>query len=449
MPSRIRSWRFLFIGCLALAGDAGGASIPNPPDGTNITITAVEDTAPIDRSRWFEFRDNVFVLRVKYDVSFERQRAIAAGSEVTVPVKGFTGEPVTVEVYSRNGIPLRIHGKFQYRAVRDGVPVTVPGFQVGRARGALLPFLESNLRVPKDEVAVFVTSMVKPVPLSPDRFGWIINYWKPAPRPWVVTPQQMQRHALALNGILDSQNGAIHSCLDFTLDEDMEMDETLQVRKVLAEWWGIHSREELVDMLVKLQNGEHGHRKKYWEIRKKLLEAKMEHYLEVINQEGPGTPAQRFIVATHLGPMRGNTLPLTAWDFGRYIFLCRAGYNARWLTEEEAWFRILPAARLLQASYSSWDEFAMDYLLGRYFWNPDMATENESVRYIIGLLENPEGGLWGVIPWDETLGNGQVMRDTYASSVLKSYKDSDANRASKTYSPKDGEFIMRLRTGEE
>jgi hypothetical protein len=445
----MRSLRCLYLGCLSWAGTTGGAWIPNPPDGTNITITAVEDTAPIDRSRWFEFRDNVFVLSVKDDVSFDWQRAIAAGSEITVPVKGFTGEPVIVEVYSRNGIPLRIHGRFQYGAVRDGVRVAVPGFQIGRARGALLPFLESNLRVPKNSVAVFVTSMAKPVPPSPDTFGWILNYWKPAPPPWVITLQQMQRHALALNGILDSQNGYFHSSLDFNLDEAEEMDQTLIIRKVLAEWWGIHSREELMDMLVKLQSGKHGHRERYWEIRKKLLEAKMEHYLETINQEGPGTPAQRFIVATHLGPIKGRSLPLTAWDFGRYIYLCRAGYNARWLTEKEAWFRILPAARLLQASYSSWDEFATDYLLGRYFWNPDVAAENESVRYIIALLKNPEGGLWGGIPWDQTLGNGQVMRDTYASSVLKNYKDPDANRASKSYTPEGGEIMMKSRTSDD
>ena len=198
-------------------------------------------------------------------------------------------------------------------------------------------------------------------------------------------------------------------------------------------------------MLVKLQNSEHGHRSLFWEIRRKLLEGKMENYLEVIKEDGPGTPIQRFIVATHLGRMKGKALPLTAWDFGRYIFLCRQGYNVGWLTEKEAWSRIIPAARLLQASYSSWDEYAADYLLGRYFWAPDETTEMEHIRYIIGLLESPTG-LWSAIPWNGSLGEGLVMRDVYASRVLRRYNDPDGNRASDSYVPKENPMVMRLLT---
>jgi uncharacterized protein DUF1266 len=104
---------------------------------------------------------------------------------------------------------------------------------------------------------------------------------------------------------------------------------------------------------------------------------------------------------------------------------------------------------LLQASYSSWDDFAADYLLGRYFWNPDVKADNESIRYIVGLLGDPQGGLWSGIPWGQTLGDGPVMRDTYASSVLKAYKDPDGMKASDTYKPEDGEIMMRMRANDD
>jgi hypothetical protein len=315
-PRIMRPLKWGYLSFLVPLGIASGLSIPNPPDGTNIYITESEDSAPIDRAQWFEFSDDVFMLSVKYDVSFEGQRALAAGTEIAVPVKGSTGDYVDARVYSRNGIRMNIHGRFQYTTIVEGRSLTQPGFPVVRARGALLPFLKTNLRIPKDTVFVFVTSMAEPAPPPRDNFlSSTIRYWKPKPPPWVTTVQEMQRHALALNGILDSQNGYAHSSIDFTLDEDVEMKQTLRVRGVLAAQWDVHSREELIDMLVKLQNGEHGHRKRYWEIRQKLLEAKMEHYLGVIDGDGPGTPAQRFIVATHLRPLKGKTLPITAWDF--------------------------------------------------------------------------------------------------------------------------------------
>jgi hypothetical protein len=261
-----------------------------------------------------------------------------------------------------------------------------------------------------------------------------------------VSVAEIRYHALAFGGILDSMDWFPHSTIDTAGDENGAKTQSANLRRMLSHGWGIYSRGDLIDMLVTLQSSEHGHRKLYWEIRRRLLEGKMEKYLEVIKGDGPGTPEQRFIVATHLGRMKGRTLPITAWDFGRYIFLCRLGYNVGWFTEKEAWSRIIPAARLLQASYSSWDEYAADYLLGRYFWAPDETAEMEHIRYIIGLLESPTG-LWSAIPWNESLGEGPVMRDVYASRVLRKYNDPDGNRASDSYVPEEGEMRMRWATG--
>jgi hypothetical protein len=219
-------------------------------------------------------------------------------------------------------------------------------------------------------------------------------------------------------------------------------------RELLASSWDIHSREELLDTLDKIQSGEEGHRGAYWEIRRRLLEGKMENYLRVVSETPNENNGQvrAFIVATHLGPLRGATLPITAWDFGRYINLCRFGVLCSWITEQEAWDRIIPAARLLQASYASWDDYATDYLLGRNFWNPLAASENETLRYIVALLKLPPKGVWSTIQWNESLGAGEALRDTLASRLLEHYEDPDPNGVSLDHIPNRNPVLIMLRT---
>ena len=144
--------------------------------------------------------------------------------------------------------------------------------------------------------------------------------------------------------------------------------------------------------------------------------------------------------------MEGEDIADNRLGFWALHLPLQAGLQRGLVHREGGLVRIIPAARLLQASYSSWDEYAADYLLGRYFWAPDETAEMEHIRYIIGLLESPTG-LWSAIPWNESLGEGPVMRDVYASRVLRKYNDPDGNRASDSYVPEEGEMRMRWATG--
>jgi hypothetical protein len=237
----------------------------------------------------------------------------------------------------------------------------------------------------------------------------------------------VRTHALAFGAILDSQNGEAHSRLVRQADPAERLKREADTKELIASSWGIHNRDELLDTLAKLQSGKFGQRGGFWEIRQRLLEGRMENYLRVItalsseNYDG----ASAFIVATHLGPIHRNALPITAWDFGRYINVCRWGVECEWITEQEAWDRILPAARLLQASYSSWEEFAADYLLGRNFWNPQTAADNDTIRYTVALLRLPPSGLWSTIDWNESLGTGDTLHDALGEKLLDHHEDPD------------------------
>ncbi len=123
---------------------------------------------------------------------------------------------------------------------------------------------------------------------------------------------------------------------------------------------------------------------------------------------------------THPQWSPGDAIPLTGWDFGRYINLCRWGFNAGYLSEDEAWARMLPVARLLQASFHSWSDYAADYLRGRIFWSPKQtAIDGEKVRMIIAGLVHAPDGLWDQIPWSDSLGEGPIAADPFAAAVRR------------------------------
>jgi hypothetical protein len=261
------------------------------------------------------------------------------------------------------------------------------------------------------------------------------------------TAEEVRIHALAFGAILGSQNGEPHTQLALSSGES-DLSDPQKERDMLASWWGVHTREELLSLLDKLQSGEDGTRSDFWVIRRKLIEGKMENYVRIISEaasEDNGA-ARAVIVATHLNPIHGNALPTTAWDFGRYINLCRWGVVSGWLTEQEAWDRIVPAARLLQASFTSWDEFAVDYIVGRNFWNPQSASENETIRYTVSLLEFPPKGVWSTIPWNESLGNGEALRDTLATKLLNHYQDPAPNGVSLDHLPDTNPLLIAIRT---
>jgi hypothetical protein len=262
-----------------------------------------------------------------------------------------------------------------------------------------------------------------------------------------TSTEEIRIHALAFGAILDSLNGDPHSQLALPLGPAETQDREQKKRQLLASAWGINSREDLLNTLAGLQSGERGSRRAFWETRHKLLEGKMENYIRIISDpSADNNGASTLIVATHLSPIRGSALPISAWDFGRYINLCRWGFVCGWLTEQESWDRIIPAARLLQSSYTSWDEFASDYLLGRNFWNPESGSDNETIRYTIALLKLPPKGLWSTIPWSQPLGPGEALGDTLAAKALDHYVDPDPNGVSMDHLPNIDPVIIAHRT---
>ena len=150
-------------------------------------MTALADTAPIDRSRWYGAREDVVVLTVTSDVFAEGLKVIGSGSDITVPLKGENGQPVTLEVVSRNGVPIRIYGRFQHDEIElaGGLPVAarIPGRSDAWIPGPLPT--RHGPRPDGDDGRICDREF--PVPCTVRTFDWITRYWTPAPPPLPVS----------------------------------------------------------------------------------------------------------------------------------------------------------------------------------------------------------------------------------------------------------------------
>jgi hypothetical protein len=185
--------------------------------------------------------------------------------------------------------------------------------------------------------------------------------------------------ALALTGFLTIANGDQHDVLGFN---DINEDNRSNYLELLRRDWGVNNREELLETIQRTENDGHA----------AALRLVKQTIQETMNENG------EFSIATiynkyHLSSRYYNYLKfavvnwnrlgnrtILAWDWGRAIALCRWGYSVSFLTEEEAWRKIMELAAKIQTAYQSWEEFGYDYYMGRVFWASGFG---EDVNYLV------------------------------------------------------------------
>ena len=179
-----------------------------------------------------------------------------------------------------------------------------------------------------------------------------------------VTMEEKKGWALGCAGVLTERNHGRHDSLN---PSEINERNIKKEKELLNEWWGINSRNDLFDKLLRL-HGE-GHREKFDEMGKHvttLSEEEYGHFLQrnMYDQE----IAQEIRIAKEYYQKLGSK-SILGWDYSRYICLCRWGYLIGYLSEEEAWQFIMEAARILQKTFDSWEDLGRNYLIGRQFWS--------------------------------------------------------------------------------
>jgi len=216
----------------------------------------------------------------------------------------------------------------------------------------------------------------------------------------------VQQWALACAAVLTERNHGSH-----TLLAGCEVTEQSRVsaRTVLSEWWGIDSREELLETLASLD--EKGHRADFPKLGRALCRLNQKTYEGLLRAEGNPETINKMRIAREYYVQLGYK-SLHGWDYSRAICLCRWGYTVGYLSEEEAWEQILPMARLLQATFDSWEDLGRNYLIGRRFWsyaetNKDGWRYEDALQRLLDMRDSP----WNRCPWDLDLSGGLDRRE--------------------------------------
>lgn len=211
-----------------------------------------------------------------------------------------------------------------------------------------------------------------------------------------ATPQAW---ALATTAILFERNGQRHDLLGGCVPSRENVTTTKQT---LSQWWGINNRADLLNTLNWIETG--GHRESFEKLGAYLASLNKQQFSELSAkiQHDEEARHQVDIAKKYYGKFAGKSL--LGWDYARYISLCRWGCLVGYLTEKEAWGRIMPAAAMLQRNFISWKDLGENYLVGRQFWSYGQ-TQRDGQLYqnVYRQLLSKSSSPWILIPWNLNL----------------------------------------------
>jgi hypothetical protein len=203
----------------------------------------------------------------------------------------------------------------------------------------------------------------------------------------------------SLCGILTEINGTNHYLLEFQKMTQRNIEET---KECLEEWWSIYNKNDLLNTLKWLE--EEGHSAQFEDLAE-IFEENPEitdAELEGLCEEYEDLCFNKVDCVRKHYPLVGESF-IKAWDYGRYVFLCRDGYTCQYLTREETLQLIEAIGRRVRVEFHSWQDFGENYCIGRRFWasdDPDEELEmyHQAHEAFEALLE--EDGAWTKVLWE-------------------------------------------------
>lgn len=226
--------------------------------------------------------------------------------------------------------------------------------------------------------------------------------YPPPPKPEPVILGGPKAWALATTAHLTYRNGWY---IDRLTPKDRVDSCVAETRQILRDWWRIENRRDLLQALDWLTL--EGHRVDFMKRTRPLVAMTDAEFLAASSRQPSETTWLMRLCREHYRKRGRNSL--VAWDYCRYIMLCRCGYQLGFLSEDEAWGRIMPKARALQAAFPSWSELGEDYLVGRQFWSSaETRKTGQYYRELEAWLVREPRSPWNRLAWNMDLGAGQV-----------------------------------------
>lgn len=145
---------------------------------------------------------------------------------------------------------------------------------------------------------------------------------------------------------------------------DRTASQVQTTRSGLVSNWGVSKREDVFRLVPSMTY--HGHNDDFQEAAAVANNLTDEEFAALIAMSG-ATDKYMWSYTKEISERWGDK-GILAWDLSRMGAMVQWGYNAGYLTYEEALELIEPAARLTQETFSSWHEFYLNYLDGYSWW---------------------------------------------------------------------------------
>jgi hypothetical protein len=107
-----------------------------------------------------------------------------------------------------------------------------------------------------------------------------------------------------------------------------------------------------------------------------------------------------------------------AWNYPRAVNLTRWGYASGYVTEPEAWALIVPLARRMQHTFSSWHDLGQAYVTARDAFYEDSVANQRQGEYAYRVLMMDSDSPWRKYPWNLDLGGGQRVAPGVDSAAM-------------------------------
>jgi len=230
------------------------------------------------------------------------------------------------------------------------------------------------------------------------------SFGVPTPVSGKAAPKNRLNHyqlwAAGLAGIVVEIDGMDHYKLELGSCGASDM---YAYQNVLENWWSVKNRYDLLDTLDWVAN--EGHSTDFYGYARALAKfpdlsiasLTVDELYEKVPSFAEALTDLKF-VEEYLPKLGAESL--YGWDLGRFVFLCRAGYTAGYLTRPETLALIERAGVFVRNRFSNWEAFGMNYLIGRMFWRSDQKdTIWQETKPVYDALLSEEG-FWDKTPWE-------------------------------------------------
>ena len=212
---------------------------------------------------------------------------------------------------------------------------------------------------------------------------------------------QSQKWAIALTGIMTEIN---HDSFNTLNSSDLNESNREKYKVMLSRDWGINTREELLSTIEKMENN--GHAQELILCQKIINDNENNKndfsIYKMINTYNLTSKQYNYLKFTLLNWSIFQNKSILVWDLGRNIALCRWGYDSGFLTEQEAWDKIMYFAKIIQPMYKSWEDYGFDYYMGRVFWASGFGSDVDYLYSTDPIYRKliSDSGYWKNLEWN-------------------------------------------------